>query len=110
MEGHQMAVEIATAVLASAAPAVAKAVWEALRDGLKTRGVQQLPDTPTPETIEEIHVEAKTLPPNEERDLTLDALARAYDAANGVRAERLRQAQWTFNAALALAVVGALIV
>jgi hypothetical protein len=110
MEVSQMSVEIATALLATAVPAVANAVWEALGKGLKTRGVQQRSEKRTPQTIEEIQVEAKALSPSEERELTLDALAHAYDAANGLRAERLRQAQWTFNAALALAVVGVLIV
>jgi hypothetical protein len=105
-----MSVEIATAVLANAAPVVAKAAWEALREGLKARGVQQVPEQATPETIERIQVEAKALPQREERALTLEAIARAHDAANGVRTERLRQAQLTFNAALGLAVVGVLII
>jgi hypothetical protein len=56
-----MSVEIATAVLTTTAPVVAKAVWEALREGLKTRGVQQVPEQPTPETIEQIQIGAKTL-------------------------------------------------
>jgi hypothetical protein len=75
-----MAVELATAVLHLAAPVVAKEIWETLRGGLKLRGFQQLPDKPTPQAIEEIQLEVKALPPKEERELTLDALARVPEA------------------------------
>jgi hypothetical protein len=105
-----MSIEIATAMLATATPAVTKAAWEALREGLKARGVQQVPEQATPETIEQIQDKAKALPQGEERNLTLEAIASAYGTANGVRTERLRQAQLTFNAALGLAVVGVLII
>ena len=44
------------------------------------------------------------------RGITLDAIAAAHDAAIDLRAERMRQARFTFNAALSLAVLGVLII
>lgn len=42
--------------------------------------------------------------------LTMKALAAAHNAANVLRVERIRQAKNTFNAALALVVIGVLII
>ena len=44
------------------------------------------------------------------RKLTFDAISAAHDAAIGLRSERLRQARFTFNAALSLAVLGVIII
>jgi hypothetical protein len=50
------------------------------------------------------------LTPVKTRNLTLDAIQTAHEAANGIRTERMRQAKFTFNAALSLAVIGVLII
>jgi hypothetical protein len=42
--------------------------------------------------------------------LTLEAIQAAHDSANNIRSERMRQAKFTFNAALSLAVLGVLII
>jgi hypothetical protein len=50
------------------------------------------------------------LTPTKTRNLTLEAIQTAHDAANGIRTERMRQAKFTFNAALSLAIIGVLII
>ena len=107
-----MSVELVTTLLSSAAVStVAEALWKGVRDGLRARGVQRVPEElSSPQTLEIAKLEVESLPPDEARDLTLEALARAHNAANGVRAERLRQAKLTFNAAISLAVIGILII
>lgn len=44
------------------------------------------------------------------KELTLEAIQAAHDAATNMRNERMRQARITFNAALSLAVLGVLII
>ena len=47
---------------------------------------------------------------DEDHALTIEALAAAHNTGNGIRAERIRQAKITFNAALSLAVIGVVII
>lgn len=110
-----MSIEVVTALLSSVAPAIAAKLWEAMRERLRERGVQEIPgDVGTIESLRQAQAvlseHGERLAPDEAYTLTLEALAAAHSTANGLRAERLRQAKATFNAALALAVIGVLII
>jgi drug/metabolite transporter superfamily protein YnfA len=60
--------------------------------------------------LSDLSNQEKRLGASEAHTLTIGALAAAHNTANGLRAERIRQAKATFNAALALVVIGVLII
>lgn len=112
-----MSVEIAliSALMSSlTASGVVDKVSEILRQRLQEKGVERVPDPSAekaPKTIEAALLNAEPrLGVSGVRDLTLEAIQAAHDAATNVRNERMRQARITFNAALALAVLGVLII
>ena len=111
-----MAVDIVTALLASSASsAVAEAIWKVLRQRLQDKGVSDVPATiGSPDEIKRAEAvlveEPQRFSSAEAHDLTLQSITEAQQTANGIRAERMRQARHTFNAALSLAVIGTLII
>lgn len=108
--------DIVSAVLAaSATTEVAQSLWKLLRERLKEKGAEDVPtEIVTPQQLKQaetvVSEKANRFSANEARQVTVEALARAQDAANGIRAERMRQARLTFNAAIGLTVLGVLII
>lgn len=108
--------EIVSALITtSATSTVAKYLWDAILQGLKGKGVQGISqEISTVKNFNEAEAvlseQDKQIAPDVAHTLTLGALSSAHQAANGLREERMRQAKMTFNAALALAVIGVLII
>lgn len=113
-----MSVEITLiSALASslAASGVAEKIYDVIKSRLKEKGLEKAAvAVSSPDTQNELESilleEEKQLGSIETRDLTLDVIQTAHDAANNIRNERMRQAKFTFNAALSLAVLGVLII
>ena len=107
--------EIVGALLATSSLEIGSTLWKFVRERLAERGSSDLP--PDVANLVELHraevvvvEEGDRLPQDEAQDLTVRAVEFAQQAANGIRAERLRQAKWTFNAALTLTILGAILV
>ncbi len=111
-----MSFDIVISVLASTAVSgVTQQLWEVMRGRLEERGFQEIPkDVTTDENREQaeaaLESQGASFSPDESHKLTIEALLGAHGAANAIRAERMRQAKWTFNSALTLAIVGVLII
>lgn len=120
------ALHIPVAVAASvAAPAVATKLLSPIfaqasavgTHAVRTHAVGTLQNESVVENLRQAEVvlsnlsnQKQRLGDDEARTLTIEALAAAHNTANGLRAERIRQAKTTFNAALAFAVIGVLII
>ncbi len=111
-----MTVDVVTALLASSATtAVVESIWKVLRQQLQDKGVQDVPTRlESPDEIKRVEAVLEDKPDRftraEAHDLTVQSIAEAEQTANGIRAERMRQARLTFNAALSLAVTGTLVI
>lgn len=94
---------------------IVEKVVEALRARSREKGAEEsVGVTPILDAPRELDILLKAgetrLDSRGVRELTLDAIVAAHDAAMDLRNERMRQARVTFNAALSLAVLGVLII
>jgi pentatricopeptide repeat protein len=109
-------VQVVTTLLGSlAASGLFEKAIQVFRERLREKGVEKLPETTVPvDAPKQLEVLFEGVEnrrgPAAVRDLTLDAILAAHEAATELRAERMRQARVTFNAAISLAVLGVLII
>lgn len=112
-----MSVELTaiSALLSVLGSGVVEKVAEVLKRRLEERGADKVLIAASTENIAE-NIEVvlsraeSQLGSSGVKDLTLEAIQAAHDAANNMRTERMRQARITFNAAIALTVIGVLII
>lgn len=89
-------------------------LWAAVRADLENKGLTGLPESLTSLEAQRLLESAllkldERLSPKDARDLTESGIATAQRTATNIHRERMRQARFTFNAALSLAVTGILV-
>jgi hypothetical protein len=99
---------------------VTETIGDAIKEQLKEKGVpteeaakaKEIVETTSPESIMSGDVTVADVGPAEDRgyDVGFKALDAGQAEATRIRNERMRQAKMTFNAALALAVLGVLLI
>jgi hypothetical protein len=120
-----------TSLASYISPTLSNTLVEAIKNKLGEKGVQEitiedistgeikevpvarldeLEKIPAEKLEERLRVREVDLPSAEAHDVSMQAIAAARNKAAELRAERMRQAKVTFNAALALSVIGALII
>jgi hypothetical protein len=111
-----MSIEIVSALLSptvvsSAVAGVAKGLYEFVKSEYREKGVRIDVGNLKGSDVDTIRKTiGSALPENEERKITISALNEARNSTVAVRLERMRQAKLAFNAAVALLVVGVLII
>ena len=101
---------ISATTASSAVAEIAKHVYEFVKNKYGEKGVD-IADLDELSNIDAIRKSiGSALPADEERNITISALNEARSSTAAVRLERMRQAKLAFNAAVALLVVGVLII